>query len=106
MLPVAVLVSGSGSNLQALLDATADDPGFGARLAVVISDRPGVGALERAARAGAPTAVIRWGQFEDRESFSVARIQLEEPRILPQVVKAWAVGRLRVEGRQVIWEEL
>src|SRR3989304_5737624 len=72
MLAVAVLVSGSGSNLQALLDASAGDPGFGARIVVGISDRPGVSALERAPRAGVPAEVVRWVEFGDRESFSVA----------------------------------
>jgi len=72
MLAVAVLVSGSGSNLQALLDASAGDPGFGSRIVVVISDRPGVSALERATRAGVPAEVVRWVEFGDRESFSVA----------------------------------
>jgi len=72
VLPVAVLVSGSGSNLQALLDASAADPEFGARIAVVISDRPGVGALQRALQSGVPAEVVRWGEFNDRESFSVA----------------------------------
>ena len=54
MLPVAVLVSGSGSNLQALLDASRTDPDFGARIVVVISDRPGV-----AARSVPPTPACR-----------------------------------------------
>jgi len=54
---VAVLVSGRGSNLQALLDALgpADAPG---RIAVVISNRSDAGALERAGSAGIPTAVV------------------------------------------------
>ena len=72
VLPVAVLVSGSGSNLQSLLDASVADPEFGARIAVVISDRPRVGALERALGAGVPAEVVRWGEFDDRESFSLA----------------------------------
>jgi phosphoribosylglycinamide formyltransferase-1 len=72
VLPIAVLVSGSGSNLQALLDASATDPDFGARIAVVISDRPSVGALERASQADVPAEVVRWGEFDDRESFSIA----------------------------------
>ncbi len=202
MLPVAVLVSGSGSNLQALLDASRTDPDFGARIVVVISDRPGVGALARAANAGVPTEVVPWSDFEDRQEFSIAlcdiarkygaevlllagfmrilspaavdrypnriinihpallpafpgphavpaalahgvkvsgvtvhfvddevdhgpiiaqravaveagdteeilhaRIQDEEHRLFPLVVKAFAAGRLRVEGRRVIWEE-
>ena len=53
---VAVLVSGSGSNLQALLDALR--PGGPARVVQVISSRPGAGALERARKAGVSTTVL------------------------------------------------
>jgi len=55
-LPVAVLVSGEGTNLQALLDALQD--GHVARVTRVVSSRPGAGALERARRAGALTTVL------------------------------------------------
>lgn len=51
--PVGVLASGSGTNLQALLDATAD-PAHPARIAVVLSDRADAYALERARAAGVP----------------------------------------------------
>ena len=54
---VAVLVSGGGTNLQALLDALHDSPL--ARVARVISSRPRTGALDRARRAGVPTTVLR-----------------------------------------------
>jgi len=60
MKKLAVLVSGSGTNLQALLDSAAADPDFGAEVAVVISDRSGVLALERAEKAGVPTVVVPW----------------------------------------------
>jgi len=53
---VAVLVSGGGTNLQALLDALHNSPV--ARVVRVISNRPGAGALERARRAGAATTVL------------------------------------------------
>ncbi len=53
---VAVLVSGEGSNLQALLDALAGSPL--ARIVRVVSSRAGAGALARAQRAGVPTAVL------------------------------------------------
>jgi len=56
-LQVAVLASGHGSNLQALLDGLAD-PASPARIGVVISNRAAAGALERATRAGVPTATI------------------------------------------------
>jgi formyltetrahydrofolate-dependent phosphoribosylglycinamide formyltransferase len=56
-LRVAVLASGGGSNLQALLDA-ARDPEAGFRVVLVISNRPQAGALARAERAGVRTATI------------------------------------------------
>lgn len=65
-LRVAVLASGGGSNLQALLDAAGDTE---ARFSVVLvlSNRADAGALERAAQAGVPTAVLKYdGQEEDR----------------------------------------
>ncbi len=55
--PVAVLVSGRGTNLQALIDAC-DQPAFPARIVKVISNVPDVAALDRAELAGIPTAVI------------------------------------------------
>ncbi len=54
---VAVLVSGGGTNLQALLDALHDSPI--ARVARVVSNRSDAGALDRARRAGVPTTVLR-----------------------------------------------
>jgi phosphoribosylglycinamide formyltransferase-1 len=69
--PIAVLVSGGGTNLQALIDASAD-PEYGAEIVVVISDRPGIRGLERAERGGIPTAVVGWSDYADRESFSAA----------------------------------
>ncbi len=63
---VAVLASGHGSNLQALLDACAT-PGSAARVVLVISNREGAGALERAVECGVPTATIAPdGQDADR----------------------------------------
>ncbi len=65
---IAVLASGSGTNLQALIDS----PAVRSHIALVLSDRPHAGALERARRVGIPSAVIRWGDHDDREAFSVA----------------------------------
>jgi len=70
-LPIAVLVSGSGTNLQAILDAAAA-PGYAAAVVAVISDRPGVRALERAETAGVPTAVVPWDESADRHAFTEA----------------------------------
>ena len=68
---VAVLVSGRGINLQALLDAAAR-PGYPASIALVISNVAGAFALERAATAGVPTRVIDHRAFADRETFDDA----------------------------------
>jgi phosphoribosylglycinamide formyltransferase-1 len=67
----AVLLSGHGSNLQALLDAAAD-PGFGVAVVLVASDRPEAGGLDRARRAGVPTAVVRLADHPDRAAFDGA----------------------------------
>ncbi len=72
MLAIAVLVSGSGSNLQAILDTAAADASFGAEVVVVISDRPGVGALDRAAAAGVPASVVAWDDHAGRAEFTAA----------------------------------
>jgi phosphoribosylglycinamide formyltransferase 1 len=57
---IAVLASGSGTNLQALIDASRADEAFGARIAVVVADVEGAGALERARRADIPAEVVAW----------------------------------------------
>lgn len=72
---LGVLVSGGGTNLQALLDAVADGR-LAAEVAVVISDREGVYALDRAAAAGVPTAVVKTADYPDRDAFSAAVAEL------------------------------
>ncbi len=71
MTRVVVLVSGSGTNLQALLDAAAE-PAYGAEVVAVGSDRPGILGLERAESAGIPTFVTRLGDFADRTEWDSA----------------------------------
>ena len=68
---VVVLVSGSGTNLQALLDAAAD-PAYPASVVAVGADRDGIEALARAERAGVPTFVLRVGDFPSREAWDAA----------------------------------
>lgn len=68
MIDIAVLASGSGTNLQALLDA----PEVRGRIVLVVSDRADAGALDRAGVAGIRTAVIPFSAFPDRRSFSIA----------------------------------
>jgi phosphoribosylglycinamide formyltransferase-1 len=69
---VGVLVSGSGTNLQALLDAEAHGSLAPAQIAVVVSTRPGAHALERAARAGKPAVVVDHKAFAERAAFEDA----------------------------------
>ena len=66
-----MLVSGSGTNLQALLDATAD-PAYGARVVAVGADRDDIEGLARAERAGIPTFVHRVKDFDTREAWDRA----------------------------------
>jgi len=68
---IAVLVSGSGSNLQAMIDARTRGELTGT-LALVLSNRPGVRALERAASAGIPAVVLDHKAFASREAFDLA----------------------------------
>ena len=62
---LVVLISGAGTLLQALIDATAD-PAYGARIVAVGTDRPGIAGLERAARAGIPSFVEPLSSGQDR----------------------------------------
>lgn len=69
--PVAVLISGNGSNLQALIDACAQ-PEFPAKIALVISNKEEAYGLKRAEAAKIPTKVINHKDYSDRESFDQA----------------------------------
>jgi len=68
---LVVLVSGSGTNLQALLDASAD-PAYPAEVVAVGADRDGILALERAEKAAVPTFVLRVPDFATREEWDSA----------------------------------
>ena len=70
-LPIAVLVSGSGSNLQSLIDAERRGD-LGATIVGVLADRPDAYGLQRAATAGIPTEVIDWALHDDRAGFTTA----------------------------------
>ena len=78
---IVVLISGSGTNLQALIDATAD-PAYGVRILAVGADRAGISGLHRAAAAGIPTFVCRVEDHGTRADWDVAlaeRIADHEP---------------------------
>ena len=68
---LVVLVSGSGTNLQALIDACTD-PSYGARIVAVGADRDDIEGLARADRAGIPTFVRKVGHFTSRDHWDRA----------------------------------
>lgn len=74
-LRLVVLISGSGSNLQAIIDGCANGS-IDAGVAAVISNRPGVKGLQRAAHAGIANEVLEHTRFESREAFDQAMIEL------------------------------
>jgi formyltetrahydrofolate-dependent phosphoribosylglycinamide formyltransferase len=69
-----VFASGSGTNLGSLLDNFGPDgsPDPSARIALLVTDRPGIRSLERADAAGVPARVIVPGDYETREAFAAA----------------------------------
>lgn len=80
----AILISGSGTNLQAFIDAV-EDGDLDLELAVVFSNNPEAYGLERAEQAGIPTACIQHSDFPDRESFDkavIAELDRFEPDLL------------------------
>lgn len=78
---VAVLISGSGSNLQALIDVC-KDPDYPARIVLVLCNKPDAYGLTRAQAANIPTHIISHKDFPDREAFDAAmHIVLEENNI-------------------------
>ena len=101
MLSVAVLISGTGSNLRALLDAAAD-PDFPARIVVVGADREAEG-FAHAEDYGIPTFLVPWREFDTRDEWGAelaAQLSVWKPdlvvlsglmRLLPSaVVDAWS----------------
>lgn len=102
MLKLTVLVSGGGTNLQAIIDRIADGSIHGAEIVRVISNNPGVYALERAEKAGIPSQVLSPKNFASREEFNdalLAALQASGADLVvlagclvaipPQVVKAY-----------------
>jgi phosphoribosylglycinamide formyltransferase 1 len=95
---LVVLLSGTGTLLQALLDAT-QEPAYGATVVAVGSDRPGAGGLARAERAGIPTFTLRVRDFPSREEWDAAlteRVQAYQPDL---VVSA---GFLKLVGKHFL----
>ncbi len=75
MVNIAVLVSGGGTNLQALIDAQARAELGNGRITAVISSHPGAFALERARAAGIDAAIVARRQYSSREEFTAALLE-------------------------------
>jgi phosphoribosylglycinamide formyltransferase-1 len=95
---LAILVSGSGSNLQALLDAAAA-PSFPARVGVVLSNIPGVLALERARAAGVPNLVVPHQAHPGRAAYDAALVAALAP-YQPDII--CLAGFMRLVGRDFL----
>lgn len=96
---LAVLASGSGTNLQAIIDAAAASD-YPASLVLVLSDKPGCYALERAGRAGIPTEIVTWeAHGGDRSIFTKAIVDVLRSYEVDIVALA---GFMRVLGGEAI----
>ena len=95
MLNVAVLVSGGGTNLQALLDSEARGENPNGKITLVVASKPGVYALERAAKAGVEGVVVRRKDYENSEAFDAALLETLKSHNIDLVVLA---GFLTITG--------
>jgi phosphoribosylglycinamide formyltransferase-1 len=95
---IVVLISGGGTNLQAILDATRDHeiPGI---VAAVISNRPDAQGLGRAAKMGIPTEVLDHRGFETRADFDLALMRLID-RYEPDLIVL--AGFMRILGSELV----
>ncbi|MGW2278896.1 phosphoribosylglycinamide formyltransferase [Streptomyces sp. NPDC001770] len=97
---LVVLVSGSGTNLQALLDAIDADPeGYGARVVAVGADREGIVGLERAERAGIPTFVCKVKDHATRQEWDAALAAATAAHRPDLVVSA---GFMKIVGKEFL----
>ena len=85
---IAVLVSGGGTNLQALIDAQGRDELGGGKIVAVISSKEGAYALERAARAGIEGYVLPRKQYDSNRAMTVALVELLKKLDIQLVVLA------------------
>lgn len=95
---LVVLVSGTGSNLAALLEAAAD-PAYGARIVAVGADRDGIAALDRATAAGVPTFVVRVEDFDERDDWDAA-LTAATAEFLPELVVS--AGFMKIVGKRFL----
>lgn len=96
---VAVLVSGGGTNLQALLESEARGENPNGKIVLVVASKPGVYALERAAHFGVEGTVVARKNYADSEAFDAALLDTLQQHNIDVVVLA---GFLSVLGPRVI----
>ncbi|MCF0109329.1 MAG: phosphoribosylglycinamide formyltransferase [Erysipelotrichaceae bacterium] len=96
---VAVLVSGGGTNLQALIDAQNAGNIPHGQITLVVGSKPGIYALERAQNHNIDTAVIRRKDYDDASSFNLALVDLLKKNDIDVVVLA---GYLSILGTEMI----
>ncbi|MBD3611951.1 MAG: phosphoribosylglycinamide formyltransferase [Hydrogenovibrio crunogenus] len=82
---IAVLISGKGSNLQALIDQASQSR---YEIGLVLSNRPHAKGLQKAEKAGIPTAILDHSQFDSREAFDTAMIQIIDSHKIEAVILA------------------
>lgn len=99
MLNIAVLVSGGGTNLQALIDAEKKGEIVNGKITCVISSKPGVYALERAEKNGIPTVVIARSDYKDIASYTAAVTKELQDRKADLVVYA---GFMTILDSQIV----
>ena len=99
MLNIAVLVSGGGTNLQALLDSEARGENPNGKITLVVASKPGVYALERAANFGVESAVVSRKNYASSADFDAALLGVLQAHDIDVVVLA---GFLSVLGEKVI----
>ena len=96
---VAVLVSGGGTNLQALLESERRGENPNGKIELVVASKPGVYALERAANFGVESAVVSRRDYADSAAFDAALLDTLQKHSIDVVVLA---GFLSVLGEKVI----
>ena len=95
---LVILISGSGSNLQAFIDAATSGE-LPANICAVITNRPGAGGLERAANAGIQTAVVDHKQFDSRDAFDAELLNVIDSFTPDLVILA---GFMRILGADFV----
>ena len=85
---IAVLVSGGGTNLQALIDAQSRGELGGGEISLVLASKPGVYALERAANAGIAGAVLARKEYADADAYTKALVETLQKEKIDRVVLA------------------